>query len=244
MGEKAKPAARALCQAALDPSEKVRLAVLEALEKAHPALHKHLVTLLVDSQHFARGNAAKAIGAMGREGEPALPVLLGLAKRVTQIKVTEEGVALMGLHRGNEAEMRVLAREGPILVPVLEALEEIDGDNPEVIKTLIASMHVTPVYIDLRAVRQTAIAALGKIGDTFPAKRGELVAPLVEALDARLNRGRTPDDQTRIAAAGVLGRFGPVAKEAIPALKKLKLDPDMQVRDAAAAAIERINRQP
>ena len=38
------------------------------------------------------------------------------------------------------------------------------------------------------------------------------------------------------------GKFGPDAKGAAPALKKLRLSPSMQIRDAAAAVLEKISK--
>src|SRR5258708_6460764 len=45
LGERAKPAARALCAAAIDESPKTSQAALESLEKVWPELHKQVVLL-------------------------------------------------------------------------------------------------------------------------------------------------------------------------------------------------------
>src|SRR5262249_31296725 len=47
--EKGKPAARALCQMAVPPGQ-ARRAALDALEKVHPKLFPHVMTLIVDDE--------------------------------------------------------------------------------------------------------------------------------------------------------------------------------------------------
>ena len=56
---------------------------------------------------------------------------------------------------------------------------------------------------------------------------------LIKALDH-------PEPLVRIGAAKTLGRLGPVAKEALPSLKKLLDDKDENARKAAAEAIKAV----
>jgi len=53
---------------------------------------------------------------------------------------------------------------------------------------------------------------------------------------------RHADAATRRTAATLIGRIGPDAKEALPALRVLLLDEDQLVRDTAQAAINNIDR--
>ncbi len=76
-----KPAARALCEAAIDEDDSVRQAALEALEKVHPALYKPVSTLLVDSNAVNQISAAQTIGNMRAEGKAATPLLTAHLKR-------------------------------------------------------------------------------------------------------------------------------------------------------------------
>ena len=49
-------------------------------------------------------------------------------------------------------------------------------------------------------------------------------------------------EAVRSSAAGALGKIGPLAKEAVPALKKALEDDDAGVREAAAEALRKIQR--
>jgi len=60
-----------------------------------------------------------------------------------------------------------------------------------------------------------------------------------EAVPALINILKDEDRLVRLEAAGALGRIGPPAKSAIPALKALK-DPDVEVRNAANKALMQI----
>jgi len=65
----------------------------------------------------------------------------------------------------------------------------------------------------------------------------EIVAKAVPALAAALRREQPI---VRFEAAQALGKIGPPAVAALPALEALGEDPDMHVRNAAAAAIQKI----
>lgn len=78
-------------------------------------------------------------------------------------------------------------------------------------------------------LRAMAARALGEIRD-----RGAIPA-LIGAL-----RDRSPE--VRIAAAQALGRFGPDASLAVPALKQLAADSDRRLAGEAERALERITR--
>src|SRR5262249_23110313 len=67
MGEKALPAARVLCEVALEPSQKVSRAALAALEKIHPDLHKSAFILVVNDEKAA--NHLKALADISLLGD-------------------------------------------------------------------------------------------------------------------------------------------------------------------------------
>jgi HEAT repeat protein len=85
-------------------------------------------------------------------------------------------------------------------------------------------------------VRPLAIASLLAIGKDNPKLRKALVPALLAGINDR-------DVRTTLGAIRVLGEFGPGAKEAVPALKKAKLNPTQQIREAATAAIARIEKE-
>jgi HEAT repeat protein len=71
----------------------------------------------------------------------------------------------------------------------------------------------------------------------LPQRKGEaarVVPALTEALQDK-------DDDIRSSAAIGLGYFGDQAKDAVPALQAAQSDPDVRVREAAGAALSRID---
>ena len=89
-------------------------------------------------------------------------------------------------------------------------------------------------------VRQAALGALVETGKAQPGRRKELVPLLVAATETPPSLDY--NEQVRLTAIKALGEFGADAKAAIPALKALKLSLSMAIRDAASAALERIER--
>ncbi|HVS39457.1 MAG TPA: HEAT repeat domain-containing protein [Gemmataceae bacterium] len=71
----------------------------------------------------------------------------------------------------------------------------------------------------------------------LPRRKGDaakVVPALIEALGAK-------SDNVRQGAAIGLGSYGEQAKDAIPALQKLRDDPDVRVREAVGVALNRID---
>jgi HEAT repeat protein len=81
-------------------------------------------------------------------------------------------------------------------------------------------------------LRLIALRALGAIGAP------EAYAAIPEAVAAL----RDPDFRVRLVAAQVLGRFGPVAREGVPALCQALEDSNPQVEKAAGEALLTILR--
>lgn len=76
LAELGEGAARPLCDAMLDKDDKVAKAALVALEKAHPALYKPVVKLVIDDQKKIRAKALEEFSAMGADALPALGLLV------------------------------------------------------------------------------------------------------------------------------------------------------------------------
>jgi hypothetical protein len=76
LAEKAGLASRALCETLLDTPPQVRLAAEHALEKVNPAIHRLVVPIVVDKDLRERVPAIQRVGALGEEGNPAVPVLV------------------------------------------------------------------------------------------------------------------------------------------------------------------------
>jgi len=223
MGEKARPAARALCEAIVSPSESVRRSALEALEKVDPALYKQVVLLVVDENVYNHVQASNALSVMGVEGAAAVPVLLAHAKKVYSVEYDFPHVEVL------IADIAALAKLGPGEPEVVELFKELTKFQKDRFGRYRGWQ-----------VRTVAISALVATGKAQPDRRKELVPVLVAATES--TDSRQQDETTSIAAIKALGEFGADAKAAIPALKKLKFSSSMPVREAARAALDKIEK--
>ncbi len=156
IGDKARPAIRAICEAALDPSKTVREACLAALEKIHPPLGKAIITLLVDQDGDEHIRAITALGNMGAEAKGALPVLIAYIS-------TKEAKA--GSYRWDTH-----------IAITFNVLLKIAPDDPDTINVLRKFATEPNEY--LRGLRWQAITALGQIGKNHSRLRGEIMPVL------------------------------------------------------------------
>ncbi len=202
LGEKAKPAARALCAACLDSSGKVSMAAADALAKVRPDLHPHVVVLIVEFPSQNHTKALNALSRIGTDAAPVVPVLLGYIRRYTG-----NGLA-----------------QAPAAVDCLSA---VAGDDELLLGPFLQFYRVH----DLQAA---ALRALVHLGEAKAETRKRILPTLMAAIN----------DGYRVEAINGLGRFGPHAKDALPVLDKLRFDPAAPVRDAAAAAIAKIQAKP
>jgi HEAT repeat protein len=111
----------------------------------------------------------------------------------------------------------------------LQATTKIAPDDKEVIDTVIGLV-VQPLRPSRRVVLPERSLAIRLLPEVKAEKKAKVVA-LVAALD---------DPHCRAQAVTALGKMGPDAKDAVAVLTKLKLDPDKEVRDAVAAALDLI----
>ena len=79
-----------------------------------------------------------------------------------------------------------------------------------------------------------ALWALARLAPTDTDSLGRAVTAMAAALE------NTSRDSVKIALANSLSEIGPPARTAIPALKKLQLNPNPNVQQAAALALEKI----
>lgn len=227
LGTEAAPALRDLCDAALDKSPELAEACLDAIERIDPKLHKGLVPFFVtgkdsDQPKILDDQTAgmRELQALGRDAKPAIPVLLAHVQKMKTVAANYKGI-----------------KEGP-LKPVLNALEEdvvtlskiADGDT-QAVKALIAIAGLTGERY--ASIRKAVVVALGSIGEAHDDVRKLIVPALVAAMK---------EEETRVVAAHGLGGFGGAAKEALPTLKKYKLDTNRAVRDAVTEAIKQIEK--
>jgi HEAT repeat protein len=114
----------------------------------------------------------------------------------------------------------------------LQALASIVPNDPAIINEvlLIVSRPITARSQYDTTSRGVGIALLDKVA----IKNDKKVAALIPALD---------DPRYRLIVVNRLGKLGADAKPALPALAKLKTDPNSEVRQAAARAIEDIKAE-
>jgi HEAT repeat protein len=209
-----------------DKNPRVRLATLDALEAlgtdAEPAIDA-LLTTLEDSELFVRWATLRVLGKLGQ-----------------------------ALHQANRP-----AHEGRVVPAVARHLRERDLD------VATAAAVALTRYGDLArgAVPQLATAvdqgdARFRIAATRAVEAlGTAAAPALPGvarnLEDRSDRVTTipfglSDEhvKARFTAAQVLGRFGPLARDQVPALRASLFDPEPEVRRAAAEALLRVQQGP
>jgi HEAT repeat protein len=221
MGRKAVPATEALCQAAGDESAHVRDAALSALETVAPRLHKHVAALVIDENPANCLAAVKALAAMGQDARPAAGLVAAQTGKLLDRTETPAGSFDAPTERLLSAEVACLATLAP--------------EDPAARAVIARCLRYTPGY----DVRPAAVAALRAVGKAHPAARKEVVGELLKAVDAR--RHGKPDQRTSLLAVKALAAFGPDARAAAPALRKLKLNPSEEVRGAASEALRKID---
>jgi hypothetical protein len=224
MGKKAAPATAALCQAAGEDSEDVRTAALAALETVAPHLYEQAAALALDKEPRNQAAAARALAAMGRRASPASPLVLAHARKLLALPPAAPG----------SFDYRV----EPPLAADIACLAVLAPEDSTARAVMARCLRHIPGY----EVRPAAVAALRDVSKAHPSARNEVVAELLKAVDARLY-GK-PDVRTSVLAIKALADFGPDARAAIPALKKMKVSPTAEVRAAAAEAFRRIDRAP
>jgi hypothetical protein len=249
-GEVALPAARPLCEATLDPSQKVARAALQALEKVQPDLQQSVFILLVDDKTENHVRALSKLGQLGEQGNPAVPIILSqIRKHLDRLTNPQQGWDY---------------RLGQLVIHFMEVLPKIAPDDPDVVKMLIGLTKLdSPGGIGVRrpggrtdqqTFRKYAVELLGTIAETQPKHRKQIVPPLVAVLKEAVERTNDPvasKVQAAIAEISVAGdalvKCGPDAKEslekeALPRLKELKFHRSEQVRKTAEQLREKIEK--
>jgi HEAT repeat protein len=185
-----------------------------------------------------------AIDSLGRIGPPAIPPLLEEMKKVKKEEQVLRWRAAIALGRIGPAAADA--------VPVLAAaLKEVDpamrvaaalslgaigppakDTVPEVVK-MLKEQH--------SSFRFAAVAALGGFAENANSSPELLKVVVKESLPGLIEALRDEDRGVRTQAAYALGRLGPAAKDALPALTRAaEMDADKEVRSTASEAVKAV----
>jgi hypothetical protein len=240
LGEAGRPAARALCAAALDRSDDVRQAALEALEKVHPRLYQPVLTLLVDRDQQNHTLACNKLVSLGRQASEGAPVLRAyILHHCSEHRPINRFPT--DLHLFTIRQHSHLAASG------VQALLKVAPNEDETIDLFISLSTLNNWNQPLRnlaaEVRPSATQSLGEIAKAYPDKRKKIVSALANATDVKMTPNQnTSDHQNTLLAVKALGQLGADAADAIPTLKKLKLHSSQQIRQAASEALDKIEK--
>jgi HEAT repeat protein len=250
--------------------EAVRAAVLRALALIGPdsqTIPLVARVLAEDPSPDARTSAISSLNALEIQSEE-VTVLLVKALGDPDDGVRAEaalGLAKSGVFGGEAVPALRLARDDPsarVRDFAVVALADLSPYHEEAWSELLAALHHE--IPDVRASAANRIAPRGEArnyGEAVIALEGAMRDTSYEVLRAASNGlGRlapvSPDAvailveslsnesaDIRLLICAVLGRAGPSARDAIPALTALENDPDPQVRDQALWALTRIQQQ-
>jgi len=230
LGKRAKDAATPLCLAVVDPDPGVRRAALDALETVAPELQELVITLAMDGASLA---VCEKIRGMGEAGVPAA-------------RLIREQVRLTSAAAISDNRSPVLPRTGRNAEPWYEecfgVLVQVLPDE-ETFRVIAATLDMDTSGLQASAytkIQAEAIDSLANLGMS----KNELRGPATQALLAVLRRPDPAPEpihgSLHLATIRALKSFGPAARDALPALRKLKFDPLEHVRAAATDAIKTI----
>jgi HEAT repeat protein len=218
------------------PDREVRLAAADWLgshgEGAATAVPA-LISLLNDPSPELRAVAAQTLGKLGKAAQPAFDRLASLLA-AEPAKVRVAAVFTLG----------GLGLDVTVVRPALS--KALRDDHPEVrLAAVTAIQRLGPqgsIFIPDLIVLASDKEKAGSVQRLL--RRYERRSPDVRALPELVKQLEHDQASVRLLAAKYLGFAGQNAKEAIPALERLRNDPNDDVRKQAAAACERIKSAP
>jgi HEAT repeat protein len=214
------------------PSPEVRLAAAEligshgqAAAEAVPAL----CSLLDDPAPRIRAIAVQTLGSIGKAAQPALARVASLL-RAEQVEVRQAAASALGS----------MELDAEIIRPYLA--KALRDDKSEVRRVAMRSIQKLgpqgAVFIPdiiLMAEQKDNLRSVERM-----LRRFERAGPDVRSLPELVKQLEHGQDSVRLLAIKFLGLAGPSAKDAIPALERMRDDPSAEVRKQALAASELI----
>jgi len=190
---------------------------------------------LKDSEAAVRFQCAYALSQMGELAAPAVSSLAEMFRNDTVIlnrREAAKAIAAIGPKAANAAETLVSGLADPqpgIRQAAALALAQVKGDPERVLPALLKAARDSDV-----SVRCLAIHAIGAFGKSA-------VKTIPDLIDI-LRRDEVAD--VRLAAIEELANFGPEARAALDVLKVASKDGRAAIREAAQAALKKIESSP
>jgi len=232
----------------------------QALARIGPAAVPALIPLLDETDPAVRLQATAALGQIGRAASPALPALIAALETTNQALCNATLQALTRIWTNPVAPYSNLlfALHGPAREAAARAVRQFNFPSRAMQPGLVAMLNEAAP-----SARQTAVQALGTLpGWTRSTFEGLLRARADSDAGVRTNalavfanpssHLRAPAPGTlaemlaepaaefRVEAALALGRWGPAAAAAVPALAAAAAGADAALREAARVALRQI----
>ncbi len=242
-----------LLAAAKDRQVEARRAAVESLRSfpSDPRACKVLAEALHDpdaanryrERSVAHG-AACSLWQFGRDAKPAIPDLIWAVRARPSEDIREMAIrALAGVAKRDEASL------AQVVAFFLDMLRK--GDDIETRRAALGGLASIGPAATEAVPDILALVRAGK-GDASKDARGlrsgaVRVLPAIAPQDARVIeflvgvlRDRENDSNDRINAAEALGKAGPLAQQAVPALTEALEDKDTEIRIVAATVLKRL----
>jgi len=207
-----------------DPDAEVRLQAAKALYKIGPHAESAvpaLITSLQDSGFGGRWMVAQALGEIGPAARPAIPALAEVLNDPNPDLRKYAGEALQRLNYEPKTFASILVSQITIKFVTYRSVVQLGQLGPDAVAAV-------PVLIEVLKEEESP--------EPYP--NHEHLSN--EMLKSRMELLRVERRWLRCAAARSLGRIGPLAAEAIPALTETLNNTDLAVREAAAEALVKI----
>lgn len=224
-----------------DEDEELREAAAMSLGQLSSSSNRAYLILLEGLRSAKGALRRQAAFGLGWGGRPAPVVLRALAKalrdrdRSVQIQAARS-LALIGVHaRAVLPELRNRLREssGSLRFELAVAIGRMDKSPPEVLPCLVQALKAKDPEQRLDAASTLGDFAAGR--SSAPEYYGKMnFAPAINALADAL---ADPEHKVQIAAAGSLGRMGPLNARAVRALVQALKDPERLLREFAARSL-------
>ncbi len=231
------PETSRLLAALEDPVASVHYAASRELAAKGAAVRPALLSALKSERPMLRAMAAHALAGMGEGAEEALPGLAAVLEKDADPKVRESAARAIGLVGRKSALKSTLVSalrkgladaEGPVRVSSAFALAALDSGASEAAAVLGKALNdPEPEGTNLHQEACFRLASMG------PAAK-DAVPGLIAML-------QNPDPEMRWPAVEALGKIGPGAAAAQPALKLLRKKSNIVgEKDAITKALEAI----